>query len=77
MTLAVTMFAINKAGSEYWSFSDKLDSKESIVGLASSAAVFFISSCVVDTFIATELLTFFNYLFCNKLRRFIVFLLFH
>ena len=41
MTLAVTMFAINKAGSEYWSLSDKLDSKESKVGLASSAAVFF------------------------------------
>ena len=38
MTLAVTMFAINKAGSEYWSFSD--NSKESKVGLASSAAFF-------------------------------------
>ena len=46
MTLAVTMFAINKAGSEYWSFSDKLDSKESKVGLAFSDALFFLSIIV-------------------------------
>ena len=43
MTLAVTMFAIYKAGGEYWSFSDKLDSKESKVGLAFSAAFVFLS----------------------------------
>ena len=41
------MFAINKAETEYWSFSDKLDSKESKVGLASSAAVFFLSILVL------------------------------
>ena len=41
VTLAVTMFAINKAGSMYWNFSDKLDSKESKVGLTSSVAFFF------------------------------------
>ena len=39
MTLEVTIFAISKAGSEYCSFSDKFDSKESKVGLASSAAI--------------------------------------